>query len=357
MPIGQVLGAFLSTSATTISLAISGKELKNDNGVTNFLIVGIDRRSNIPYSYKGPNGITEYNGFNTDTIIIASFNKNTASASLLSVPRDLWINIPGFKTVLPQQGRINSVMALGDQFGYPQGGMSLLAKVLENDLGTPIHYWIRVDFDAFEKTIDAVDEVDVFVENSFTDYLYPIYGQENNDCGGSDPEYLCRFKKVSFEKGLQHMNGETALEYARSRHALGIEGSDFSRAKRQQKVIMALKDKILSSDTFFDLGKIKSLYAVMTDKQNVSANIDVSDLPLFYSLGQKFSLIEAKSYVLDNSDNPDSLLYHPSMDQFGGAWVLLPRGGNFNKIKEFIQKIFYSSSQKEISPSPTSSTN
>jgi len=342
-PVGQVLGAFLSTSATTISLTLSGKELKNDNGVTNFLIVGLDRRSNM----SGPN--------NTDTIIVASFNKNTGSASLLSIPRDLWITIPGFKTVQTQQGRINSIMAIGDQFAYPGGGMALLAKVLGQDengkpgiLNIPIHYWLRVDFNGFAKIIDAVGGVDVLVDNTFTDYLYPIPGKENYDCGALDPEYLCRFEQISFKKGLQHMNGETALEFARSRHALGPEGSDFSRAKRQQKVIMAVKDKVLSADTLFDLSKIKNLYNILSDSKNVLSSVETSDLPLFYLLAKKFSLIEAQSYVLDDS-NSESLLYHPSEDLFGGAWILLPKGGNFNKVKAFVQKIFY-----EL-PSPTAS--
>ena len=362
-PVGHVLGAFLSTSATTISLTLSGKELKNDNGVTNFLIVGLDRRSNIPYSYQGPNGVEERNGFNTDTIIVASFNKNTGSASLLSIPRDLWVTIPGFKTVKTQQGRINSVMAIGDQFAYPGGGMALLAKVSGQDengkpgiLNIPIHYWARLDFDGFAKIIDAVSGVDVFVENSFTDYLYPISGQENSDCDPADPEYLCRFKKISFKKGLQHMNGETALEFARSRHALGEEGSDFSRAKRQQKVIMAVKDKVLSADTFFDLSKIKNLYNILSDNKNISASIDVSDLPLFYLLAKKFSLIEAQSYVLDDSAG-ESLLYHPSEDLFGGAWVLLPKGGNFDQIKVFVQQIFYNSQPPKTPTSPIPSRN
>lgn len=355
-PVGQVLGAFLSTSATTISLTLSGKELKNDNGVTNFLVVGLDRRSNIPY---------ESNSFNTDTIIVASFNKNTGSASLLSIPRDLWVTIPGFKTVQTQQGRINSVMALGDQFAYPDGGMALLAKVLGQDengkpgiLNIPIHYWLRVDFDGFAKVIDAVGGVDVLVENSFTDSLYPIPGQENNDCGATDPEYLCRFEQISFKKGLQHMSGETALEFARSRHAaLSSEGSDFSRAKRQQKVIMALKDKVLSADTLFDLSKIKNLYNILSDSKNILSSVEASDLPLFYLLAKKFSLIEPQSYVLDDSDNPESLLYHPSEDLFGGAWILLPKEGfsKFDKIKDFVQQIFYNSQplQAPISPIPS----
>lgn len=364
-PVGHVLGAFLSTSATTISLTLSGKELKNDNGVTNFLIVGLDRRSNIPYSYQGPNGVEERNGFNTDTIIVASFNKNTGSASLLSIPRDLWITIPGFKTVQTQQGRINSVMAIGDQFAYPGGGMALLAKVLGQDesgkpgiLNIPIHYWLRVDFDGFAKVIDAVGGVDVLVENPFTDYLYPIPGMENSDCGAADPEFLCRFEKISFKTGLQHMNGETALAFARSRHSLSSEGSDFARAKRQQKVIMAVKDKVLSADTLFDLSKIKNLYNILSDSKNVLSSVETSDLPLFYLLAKKFSLIEAQSYVLDDS-TPESLLYHPSQDLFGGAWVLLPKEelNKFDKIKAFVQQIFYNSLPLPTSISPIPSKN
>lgn len=352
-PVGHVLGSFLTSSATTISIALSGRELKNDQGVTNVLIVGLDKRSVIPYSYKGPGGVVEKNGFNTDTIIIASFNKNTGSATLLSVPRDLWVDIPGFNSngtvVQPQQGRINSIMAIGDQFNYPGGGIPLLAKVIEGDLGIPIHYWVRVDFQALVKAVNAVSGVDVYVDRSFTDFMYPIEGQEDASWGQ-------RYKTVSFTQGLTHMDGQTALEFSRSRHSIGPEGSDFARAQRQHKVIVALKDKVLSTDTLFDLNKIKSLYDILTNPQdqNILTNVELADLPIIYATAQKFSLAQVQSYVLDDGTGPGGLLYNPPVEQFSGAWVLIPKGGgslneNFQAIRNFVHQIFYN----PLAPAPT----
>lgn len=335
-PVGQVLGSFWNDSTTAITYMLTApRNLKKDEGVTNMLLVGIDRRSNIPYFYIGKDGQRQNNGFLADTIIIASFNHNTQQTSLLSIPRDLWIRIPPFDNLSAQFTKINSAHALGDQYDYDGGGMQLLVDTLSDVLAIPIHYFVRVDFEGFKEGINTLGGIDLWVEANFDDYLYPREGFE-------DAPWEQRFQHVHFEQGLTHMDGETALIYARSRHALGPEGTDFARARRQQQVILAAKNKSLSSETLFNLEKLKSLH--LTLSEHVFTNVELVELPLFFKTAQKFESLEVETYVLDGGEGPEGLLYSPSnLEDFGGAWVLVPRAGvtNFSQLQKFVRDIFY----------------
>lgn len=332
-PIGSVLGSFLSNSTSIISYMISNKKIAQTDGVTNALLVGIDRRGSVPYTFIGEGGKISHNGFLADTIIVASFNHQTQEITLLSLPRDLWVKVEPFGRVGAQYTKINAAHALGDEFNYDGGGMALLKKVVEDILGIPIHYWARIDFEGFEKAVDAIGGVDIFVENSFDDYMYPREGYE-------DAPWQERFEHVHFDAGLQHMDGKTALEYARSRKALGSEGTDFARARRQQNLVIAAKNKILSSETLFNLTKVKNLYLALSE--NVATNVEIDEAPLFFNLVQKYQNSEIKAYVLNGDDEEEQLLYSPqNLEDFGGAWVLLPKGGNWSKIQEFVHQIFY----------------
>lgn len=321
-PIGQVLGSFWENSTSTVTRMLTGpRSLKKDEDVTNFLLVGIDRRSRSEDSFL------------TDTIIIASFNHKTQKSTLLSLPRDLWVEIPGFNGLPKQYSKINSAHALGDQFDYPGGGMQLLSDILEEILGIPIHYYARIDFEGFEKGIDAVGGIEIFVDTAFDDYMYPRAGYE-------DFPWEERFEHVHFDEGLQHMDGEMALKFARSRHALGPEGTDFARARRQQKVLLAVKNKVLSTETLLDFGKLRELYFALTE--NVAANVEVAELPLFFNLTQNLQTQKIETFVLDGNDGPGGVLYSPQdIENYGGAWVLLPKAGDFSKVQKFVREIFY----------------
>ena len=107
-------------------------------------------------------------------------------------------------------------------------------------LGIPIHYNVTINFEVFKQIVDTLGGIDVEIENTFTDSEYPIEGKED------DPVIANRYETVTFTKGLEKMNGERALKYVRSRHGDGAEGTDFARSKRQQKVILAIKDKLMS---------------------------------------------------------------------------------------------------------------
>ena len=177
---------------------------------------------------KGGEGHTAPNL--TDTIILSYLNIENNSVNFLSLPRDIWI---------PEiRAKLNSA--------YHYGGFKMAGDSVTSITGLPINYTVVIDFSLFKDLIDNVGGIKVHVENSFTDEKYPIEGKENDLCDG-DRLYRCRYETLQFTQGEQNMNGELALKYVRSRNASGDEGTDIAREKRQQKVIEAIKEKILSN--------------------------------------------------------------------------------------------------------------
>jgi anionic cell wall polymer biosynthesis LytR-Cps2A-Psr (LCP) family protein len=198
--------------------------------------------------------------------------------------------------------------------------------------------------------------LDINVDNTFDDYQYPLDGKETDSCGHTDAEievfasdsaeqlvqnFPCRYKQIHFDKGLNHMSGETALEFVRSRYATQtIERSDFARSKRQEKVIKAFKDKVLSAQTFINPAKIISLYNVLSG--SIDTDIKQNEFDDFIRLAQKMQSAKIQSGVLDAGDeknNRPGLLINPqSSADYGYAWVLTPRigDGNFSEIQQYI---------------------
>ncbi len=193
-----------------------GKPLPRWEGTEriNVLVMGIDQREN----EQGP--------WRTDTMLILTLDPVTMSGGMLSIPRDLWVPIPGY-----EEGRINTAHYLGEVYDHPGGGPALAVKTVQYNLGVPIHHYVRINFTAFERIVDLIGGIDVHVEEEINDPTYPDEGY------GYDPFYL--------PAGWQHLDGETALKYARTRHSAG---GDFDRAKRQQQVIMAIFKRITQLD-------------------------------------------------------------------------------------------------------------
>ncbi|MCI0521823.1 MAG: LCP family protein [Chloroflexi bacterium] len=157
-------------------------------------------------------------------MILLTLDPLTGEAGILSVPRDLWVAIPDFK-----HGKINTAYYLGDAYKLPGGGPGLAVKTLEQFLGVPINFYAQIDFGAFVRFIDEIGGVKINVPERIT-----------IDLLGSGPE-----TKKTLQPGVQVLPGEWALAYARARYT---EGGDFDRARRQQQVILAIRDRILSLD-------------------------------------------------------------------------------------------------------------
>lgn len=258
--------------------------------------------------------------FLTDTIMLASFKPSTQEASMISFPRDLVSPVSNWR-------KINSINAFAEM-AEPGSGGNVTRDSIAKLLDTNIDYYIRVDFKAFENIIDELGGIELTVENSFTDYRYPIRGQEDN------PNYYARFENLSFKAGKQKMNGKTALKYARSRHAYGLEGSDFARAKRQQLVIEAVKNKLLSAGTLLNPVTLTKL--VNEFNKNISTNLEIWEILRLWELGKNIQKENIVNFVLN--DAPDNYLISSRGED--GAYILLPRSGNFNDIRSLFKNIF-----------------
>lgn len=269
----------------------------------------------------GIGGAGHDGGYLTDTIILASLQPSTKKVALLSVPRDLTVPIEGVGWK-----KINNVNAIAESQLKGSGGKTT-SETLSKIFKTEINYYVTVDFEAFKKIIDAMDGIDVNVEKSFDDYYYPIMGKEE------DPDYASRYEHLHFDSGWQTMDGSTALKYSRSRHGTNGEGSDFSRSRRQQQVLAAVKDKILSRNLF----RPSVLSSVANSMQDhVSTNLSVSDGVKIWST---FGSADSNQIIRRSLDNgPDGLL----ADQIAldGAYILVAKSGDFSEIRSLISNIF-----------------
>ena len=315
-----------------------GVVLKETDNKINVLLLGIGGGS-----HDGPNL--------TDTIILANLDPKNNKVTLVSIPRDLWMpDLEGANK------KINGAYADGEA-KVKGGGLTLVTAAISKITGQQINYGVRIDFSGFVKAVDIVGGLDVNVDNTFDDYEYPISGKEDDTCGLSKEDiqafsatdsaevdiqqkFTCRYMHVHFDKGLNHMNGDQALEYVRSRHAMGVEGSDFARSKRQEKVINAFKDKVLSPQTLINPSKIIDLYNVV--KSSIDTNIKQDEFDDFIRLAEKMRTAKIQSAVIDIGDETTQrnglLLEAPISSDYDYLSVLIPRigNGNFSEIQKYI---------------------
>lgn len=266
----------------------------------------------------------------TDTMLLLSVGRRGEDTVLVSIPRDIWI--PEFSD------KINSVYWRGNEKGAG-GGTVLTKSVVEEILGVPVHYAAAFDFEGFVEVVDKIGGIDVEVDKSFTDLRYPIAGKENEECGppaaeASVLEYACRYETVSFEKGVRHMDGETALKFARSRHSEDPEeGTDFARARRQQKVLVAVKNKITSREIIFAPRKLASLWSTF----NSIFETDLTKPQLAYISRLMYdSRGSIGTYTL-----PEEFLFNPPYsEEYNNLYVFIPRSGDWGQAHRWVQDIF-----------------
>lgn len=264
--------------------------LKTSDGRTNVVLLGIGG--------EGHEG-----GDLTDSILFISFNLSKNTADMIPIPRDVWI--PSMKA------KVNTAYHYGNE-RREGGGIDLAKSSVAEILGVPIHYAVTLDFHGFVKAIDAIGGIDVDVTRSFDDYEYPIPGKENAEPISE------RYEHIHFDAGITHMDGTTALKFARSRHADGDEGTDFARGDRQSKIIMAFRNKVFSTQTLFSSDTITKL------RESISSSIDTdigakeqgSFLKVFLGLGNKDNIT--------NISIEDYLVKPKNLKDYFGQWVLVP---------------------------------
>ena len=258
----------------------------------NILLLGVDRRPG------------EHGPWRTDTMLLATADPSTNSAGMLSIPRDLWVPIPGF-----EENRINMAHYLGDAREYPGGGPALAKKTVQYNFGVPVNYYVRIDFDGFREIVDTIGGIDIDVESEIIDDKYP------DESYGYDPLYIAA--------GRQHMDGELALKYARTRHG----SSDFDRAKRQQQMLLAVRDKALQLNL---LPKLPELMGLLADA--IETDLQPSEILNLAQIGANIDRDSVKSAVVDQN----MTLRHVTPT---GADVLLPKR---DKIRPLIDEMFTS---------------
>lgn len=228
-----------------------------------------------------------------DTIMIASVHAQTQKITLISIPRDLSVN-----------GRkLNEYLSL-------YGPESLRQKV-EMVSSLPMHHMILLDFGAFESIIDALGGIDISVEKSIYDALYP------DGKGG--------YTVYSIAAGLHHLNGAEALKYARSRHST----SDFDRAKRQQQILLAIRERVLNFDFLSDVGKLKTIFGAVSGSVETDLSLDE-----IIAHAQSLSHFSLESGQVISTEN-----FLSSSVNINGQYILLPRGGNWGKIQRYIREL------------------
>ena len=281
------------------------RELKQDAANrTNILIVG----------HGGPGHEGPYLA---DTIILASLDNTTQDVAMLSIPRDFLVDIPGYG-----YRKINNALAFGNTNDNPTGGDALMRDIVQDVTGQTVHYFARVDFNGFKQAVDAIGGIDVTVDTPFVDYEYPTYNYG--------------YQTIRFDTGAQHFDGERALQFSRSRHGTNGEGSDFARSKRQQKLILALRDKALSLGTLTNPGKMSGLLDSLG--AHVTTTFELWEVARLASIAEDLSSDKLISRVLETS--PDNLVRQGTGTD--GAYVIQPRLGlgNYAEIHELAANIF-----------------
>jgi len=279
-------------------------------------------RDRINILLLGMGGKNHEGSYLTDTIMLASIEPPTKKVALLSIPRDLTVPIEnmGWR-------KINNINAYAEVETAGSGGLAV-SQAVSDILNMPIDYYARLDFAGFEKIIDELNGLKIYVDNTIDDYRYPVFGQE-----AAEP-YEARFEHLHIEQGWQKMDGDLALKYVRSRHSAGVEGSDFSRARRQQKVLQAIKDKVLSLHILFKPKLITNIIKELDE--HVSTNLKIWEIVKLWDLLKDIKTDDIITRVLDNS--PNGLLIDMITEE--GAYVLMPRSGDYNEIQYLVNNIF-----------------
>lgn len=265
----------------------------------------------------------------TDTIMFGSVSSSSKKATIISLPRDIWID--------SLSAKINSAYYWGNK-KQAGGGLILAKSTVSEVIGQPVHYAVIIDFSGFKRIIDTLGGVEVEVPSSFTDNKFPIPGKETEDCPeearlpDSQKVYPCRYESISFTKGKTFMDGETALKFVRSRHAEGDDGTDFARAERQQALLNGIKTKVLTSGILFNPQKLEELV-------KVGESVIETDIPKESSGVLARFGFDARDSISSHVLGEELLINPPIQAKYQNQYVFIPKGGNWNQIHEWVNSI------------------
>jgi LCP family protein required for cell wall assembly len=270
----------------------------------------------------------------TDSIMLVSINMQTHTAFMLSVPRDLYVQIPGGGS-----GKINEVYPDGQaqhfsEPGYAYGGMGLLEKTVSQDFGIPVNYYALIDYSAIKDSVDAVGGINVDIQSQDPRGLY-------------DPsiDYATHGPLVKLANGWHNISGEQALDLARARGdaygAYGFAGSDFERTQNQRMMMVALKDKVTSSTVLANPIKLGELFDAIGN--NLHTDLTTSNIRRMYDLSKQISSANIKSYGLNSAtvsgkQNVDLLKNYLTSN---GEDALIPAAGtnDYSQIQLYVKQL------------------
>lgn len=293
-------------------------------------------------------------GLLADTIMIISIKPEQKKVSLVSVPRDLFVTVPESSS----RQKINAVYHYGEEKKKGSGGIKDMKQVISEIVGQPIHYAMTINFAGFEQLVDAIGGVDIHLDEPFSEPLqfhqehvcdpnvftissgnfeykknekgrivaqYPLCYNHDEECGGS----------FNLPAGEVHLDGENALCFVRSR----MTSNDFERARRQQEVIQEIKDKALSLGTLTNINKVNDILDSLGN--NTRTDLEGWEmkrlLDLYNEMTAEGTAIEIKQKVLENTE--EGLLYNPTDYPPEAGYILIPRGENYDRIKEMFSTI------------------
>jgi len=301
----------------------------------------------------------------TDTMMLAHIDIEKKKVLLVSIPRDIWVSFPT-ESGEEFSSKINAAYQTGlfkekypdirNEYSGEDGAARLVKKVVGEISGLEVEHLLAIDFDGFKEAVDTLGGVEVNVEKGFSDYEYPITGKEEDLCGVSaddtakleelekvatdSPElaYPCRYEPLTFNAGVQQMDGETALKFVRSRHS-AQDGGDFNRARRQQLFLQAVREKVLS------IGFIPKILPMLS---SLEGNIR-TDIPLELSQRLLKEATNASDYSIQQIvlDTDNYLMHDVSDDR---QYILVPQDGdaNWTRFKKDIQNYILG-----ITPTPS----
>ncbi len=256
------------------------------------LLLGVDRRCD----EEGPT--------HSDSLILVSIDPVTLSAAVLSLPRDLWVEIPTFGV-----DRINQAYYNGQVYEYPGGGQALARETVANTLGIPVDYYVAVDFQAFTKIVDLIGGIEIDALEAIDDPTYP------DNCYGYEP--------FAIEAGTHQLDGATALKYARTRATFG---GDVDRAERQQAVLLAVRNKVLNLNMLPQLIR-EAPQIWQTVQENVRTNLSLDEMVQLALLAQDIPRENIRMAVIDYN-------YVINQTTNDGRQVLVPVREEIRKLRD-----------------------
>lgn len=329
--------------ATAAGVFIGGKFLINASKTFDGNLFGLlqkeklrgekDGRVNILVAGNSADDPGHRGGDLTDSIMLISVDTDNNRAFMMSIPRDLWVDSPtdGYT-------KINAVYKYGQdgefsESGYPDGGMGALEKVVGENLGIPIHYYGLINYTAFRQAVDAVGGINVNIQSSDRRGLY----DSNRDWTGPRGTPLVRLPN-----GVNHLNGQAALNLARARGdgygSYGFAQSDYTRAANQRMMLVALKDKAAGASTALNPIKIASLLDSFGN--NVTTDFKTTEIRRLYDISKKIPSSSITSIGLNNVDGKGKNLL-TSYRAPGGQSAIIPAAGrdDYTAIQAYIQEL------------------